>query len=70
MSNIVKLNKLPALMYQGPGDQESKQVELLIIDFCPHLLRYAFNMIKGANALTGDNEIAYQLIFKTAKKFE
>jgi hypothetical protein len=45
MANILQMNKVPTLIYNEGGDSEGKKIELLIIDVCPHLLKYAFTMV-------------------------
>jgi hypothetical protein len=51
---------------------ESRTVELLIVDISPQLLRYAFKLLNEGTGLGGgqSHNIAYQLIFKCAKKIE
>lgn len=41
----------------------------MIVDFTPHLLQYAFTLIRDS-PLSSNGEIAYQLVFKVAKKLE
>ncbi len=55
----LKNNKVPVVKY---NNQIHK---ILLVDFCPHLITYAFNLITS-----GNSELGYQLAFKLTRLFE
>lgn len=55
----LKNNKVPIVKY---NNQIHK---ILLVDFCPHLITYAFNLIASGNC-----DIGYQLAFKITRTFE
>ena len=51
---------MPSVHYDG------KHIKILVVDFSPHLIKYALNLIEGINAF----DLGYQLAFKIIKTFE
>ncbi len=54
-------NKVPSVHY------DSQQFKILVVDFCPHLIKYAFKLIEGHKNCC---DIGYQLVYKIIKTFE
>ena len=59
MQVSLKKNKVPIVKYNGQTHK------IVLVDFCPHLISYAFNLIASGNC-----DIGYQLAFKMTRSFE